>query len=227
VELTNRTEANYVNEAIVAIENEEVTEPKLRVAVLASGTGSNLQALIDAQAKSFAGYEIVVVISDKPGAKALERAKNARIPAFEVLPKTFASKNDYEQQLLVYLENHGVDLVVLAGYMRIVGTTLLEAYEGRMINLHPSLLPAFQGIDAQKQAIEAGVKLSGCTMHFVDIGLDTGPIIAQSSVMVDYNDDEASLKQKIQVEEHKLIVNVVELIAEGRVIQHGRRVEIL
>jgi len=204
----------------------ELTNRKLRVAVLASGTGSNLQALIDAQAKQDASYEIVVVLTDKPNAKALERAKNAGIAAYEVIPKTFATKNDYEQHLLVYLDNHGIDLVVLAGYMRIVGTTLLTAYEGRMINLHPSLLPSFQGIDAQKQAIEAGVKLTGCTIHFVDAGLDTGPIIAQSAVAVDYHDDEASLKQKIQVEEHKLIVSAVELIAEGRVIQYGRRVEI-
>lgn len=200
---------------------------KFQIAVLASGNGSNLQALIDAQQKGTASYQISVVISDKSGAKALERAKQAGIPAFEILPKDFISKQEYEQQVLKYLNQYDVQLVVLAGYMRIVGPTLLGSYEGRMINLHPSLLPAFQGIHAPKQAIDAGVKISGCTIHFVDEGLDTGPIIAQRPVFVDFSDDEHTLQAKIQKLEHPLIVEVVELIAQGRVKRDGRRVQIL
>lgn len=198
-----------------------------RIAVLASGNGSNLQALINAQQKRNYAYQISVVISDKSEAKALERAKQAGIPTFTIIPKDFASKQEYEQQVLKYLQQYGVQLVVLAGYMRIVGPTLLASYDGRMINLHPSLLPAFQGIHAPKQAIDAGVKVSGCTIHFVDEGLDTGPIIAQRPVIVEDSDDEHTLQAKIQKLEHPLVVEVVELIAQGRVKRDGRRVQIL
>ncbi|OEF97186.1 phosphoribosylglycinamide formyltransferase [Desulfuribacillus alkaliarsenatis] len=200
---------------------------KLAVAVLASGNGSNLQALIDAQQEGSLSYEIKVVITDKHGARAVSRARESNIVAYEYAPKDYPSKADYEQQVLNCLNKHNIELVVLAGYMRIVGATLLNAFDGRMINLHPSLLPSFQGIHAPQQAIDAGVKVSGCTIHFVDEGLDTGPIIAQQPVTVTFADNADTLQAKIQKLEHKLIVDVVELIAQGRVKRHGRIIEII
>ncbi|OEH85252.1 phosphoribosylglycinamide formyltransferase [Desulfuribacillus stibiiarsenatis] len=199
----------------------------MKIAVLASGNGSNLQALIDRQDDSNSQYRIVAVITDKPGAKAIERARNAEIPAYELSPKAFVSKQEYEKQIVQYLHQHEVQFVVLAGYMRIVGEELLQAYEGRMINLHPSLLPAFQGLHAPQQAIDAGVRVSGCTIHFVDEGLDTGPIILQQAVLVDFHDTEQSLQAKIQQHEHRMVVEVVNLYAQNRIIRHGRRTEII
>lgn len=198
-------------------------EKTYKVAVLASGTGSNLQVLIDGADI----YEIALVITDQPDVMARERAERAGIAAYEILPRNFSSKVAYEAEVVARLQEADVDLVVLAGYMRIVGETLLASYEGAIINLHPSLLPAFQGLDAQGQALAAGVKITGATMHFVDAGLDTGPIIMQEAVSVDYADDITSLIGKIQKVEHKIIRETVRLLAQGRVVQHGRLVEIL
>ena len=201
----------------------------LQIAVLASGSGSNLQALIDTwedggrDGKRFA---IAVVITDKPQSMAALRAEKHGIPTYRLDPKNFVDKQAYEAEIVRCLQNFCVELVVLAGYMRIVGPILLTGYEGRMINLHPSLLPAFPGLNAQEQALQAGVKVSGCTMHFVDQGMDTGPIIAQRVVDVEFADNAETLHRKIQHQEHRLIVEVVNWIAEGKVECHGKRVKI-
>lgn len=204
----------------------------LQIAVIASGTGSNLQALIDAchagadssvDGKRFA---IAVVITDKPESMAALRAEKHGIPTYRLEPKSFADKQAYEAEIVRCLQDFHVELVVLAGYMRIVGPTLLAGYEGRMINLHPSLLPAFPGLHAQEQAIAAGVKVSGCTVHFVDAGMDTGPIIAQRVVEVEFSDSPETLHQKIQRQEHRLLVDVVYWIAAGKVECYDKRVKV-
>lgn len=203
--------------------NDYHEQGRLGVAVFASGTGTNLQALIDAQAAS--DYQIVLVVTDKPGAMAIERARSAGISSLELSPKDFIDKAAYEAQILKELANYEIELVVLAGYMRIVGATLLQAYQGRMLNLHPSLLPAFQGIAAPQQAIDAGVKISGCSVHLVDEGLDTGPIIDQRAVPVYVTDDAASLQARIQQEEYKLLVEVVQAIAKEKIAVNGGNIK--
>ena len=159
----------------------------LNIGVLISGRGSNLQALIDAS------LNIVVVISDKADAFGLERAKKHKIDAVHINPKDFKDKNTYELEIVKVLQKHQTGLVCLAGYMRIVGPVLLEHYHGKMINIHPALLPSFPGLHAQKQAVGHGVKVSGVTVHFVDEGCDTGPIILQSAVPVMDKDTEETL----------------------------------
>ena len=188
--------------------------------VLISGRGSNLQALIDSQLPA----QIKVVISDKADAYGLERAKKYNIEAIYINPKDFKDKNTYELEIVKVLKKHDVELVCLAGYMRIVGEVLLEHYEGKMVNIHPSLLPAFPGLHAQKQALEHGVKVSGATVHFVDSGCDTGPIIIQSSVPVLENDTEETLSARILEQEHKIYPQAVKLIAEGKIKIEGKRV---
>jgi len=159
-----------------------------RLGVLVSGRGSNLQALIDASKDKDYPAEVVVVISNNPSAYAIERAKRENIPVFVVERENYKNKKEYEEKIKEILQSFRVDLVVLAGYMKIVGKTLLEAFPNRIINIHPSLLPSFPGLEAQKQAWEYGVKISGCTVHFVDEGIDSGPIIGQRAVPV-YDDD--------------------------------------
>ena len=192
-----------------------------RIGVLASGNGSNLQALIDS-----AGGKIEVLICNVPGAKCLERARQATIPAVVLDHKLFASREAYDQALLDELGKHKVDLVVLAGFMRLLTPGFLKAFPMSVINIHPALLPAFPGTHAVKQALDCGVKVSGCTVHFVDEGTDTGPIIAQATVAVLDSDDEASLLAKIHEVEHQLFPQVVWGVAQGRVSVHGRRVTI-
>ncbi|MFZ5626420.1 MAG: phosphoribosylglycinamide formyltransferase [Bacillota bacterium] len=198
----------------------------LKLGVLVSGRGSNLQALLDARARGELKAEVAVVISDKAGALALERARAAGVPAYHVDPRAYPDKAAYEQEICRLLKENGVELVVLAGYLRLVGPVLLAAYPERIINIHPSLLPAFPGLEAQRQAWEYGVKISGCTVHFVDEGLDSGPIILQAAVPVEEGDTAAELAARILAEEHKLLPRTVNLIAEGRVKIVGRRVQI-
>jgi len=193
----------------------------LNIGVLISGRGSNLQALIDAQ------VNICVVISDKVDAYGLERAKAHKIDAVHINPKDYKDKNTYELEIVKFLKKHDVGLVCLAGYMRIVGEVLLEHYQGKMINIHPALLPSFPGLHGQKQAIEHGVKISGATVHFVDEGCDTGPIILQATVPVMDNDTEETLSARILEQEHKLYPQAVKLIAEGKVKIEGRKVKIV
>ena len=190
----------------------------MKVAVLASGRGSNLEALLAAEERDrLGGASVALVFSDSPLALALERARARKKEAVSFSPKEYASKVEYETALVELLKSHDIDLVVLAGYMRITGKTLLEAYGGRMINIHPSLLPSFPGLDAQEQAVRAGVKVSGCTVHLVDDGMDTGPIIAQTAVPVFSSDTASSLGARILAEEHSLLPQVVAWIASGKV----------
>jgi len=196
----------------------------MKIGVLVSGRGSNLQALLDACQRRELQAEVTVVISDQPGALALERARAAAVPAYFVNPKEYGDKAAYEEEICRLLRKHQVELVVLAGYMRLVGSTLLTAFPERIINIHPSLLPAFPGLEAQRQAWEYGVKISGCTVHFVDAGLDSGPIILQAAVPVEEGDSAADLAARILKEEHKLLPRAVNLIAQGRVKIEGRKV---
>jgi phosphoribosylglycinamide formyltransferase-1 len=195
-----------------------------RVAVLASGRGSNFQALIDAVSRGEVPAELVALITDNPEAYAIERAQKAAIPHAVVDYDSFPSREAYERALLVVMHEFFPDLVVLAGYMRIVGSGIVRAYEGRMINIHPALLPSFPGLHGQRQALIHGVKISGCTVHFVDESLDGGPIIVQRCVPVMEDDDEERLAGRILIEEHRVLPLAVKLFCEGRLGIEGRRV---
>lgn len=199
---------------------------KLNLAVLVSGRGTNLQAIIDAIEVGKLDAEITVVISDKPAAPALDRARQHGIPAIVVRPKEYANKQDYEAAVLKHLEAANAELIVLAGYMRLVGPTLLAAYKYRIMNIHPALLPAFPGLDAQQQALDYGVKVTGCTVHFVDDGMDTGPIILQAAVPVIDSDTVETLAARILELEHQLYPRAIALYAAGRLNIAGRRVMI-
>jgi len=196
----------------------------LLLGVLASGRGSNLQAIIDAIEGGRLAASIAVVLSNKAGAFALERAKKHRIPTAFVDPKQYGRREDYDDALLEALKAHQVELVILAGYMRLLTGHLVKPFHHRMINIHPSLLPAFPGLHAQRQAIAYGVKVSGCTVHFVDEEMDNGPIIAQTTVPVVDGDTEEDLAGRILVEEHRLLPSVIQRIAEGKLRMDGRRV---
>lgn len=194
----------------------------LRVAVLASGSGSNLQALLDAVAAGDRSFSIVVVVTNIEQVGAAARAHAAGVPAVCV-PHKGVSRGDHEQQVLQVLRAHDVEFVVLAGYMRVVTATLLQAFPSRVLNVHPALLPSFPGMHGAKQALEHGCRVAGCTVHLVDDGVDTGPIVAQGVVPVLFDDDEASLQRRIQTVEHRLLPAVVQGIATGRVVDvHGR-----
>jgi len=199
----------------------------MKTGVLASGSGTNLQALIDAwKAGALAPAELVVVGVNIPGCLALERAQKAGIETFVLSHKAFAGREDFDRALVAELRERGVELVVLAGFMRVLTGTFLDAFPLRVINIHPALLPAFPGLHAQKQAIDYGVKVAGCTVHFVDKGTDTGPIIAQAAVPVLPGDDEDSLGKRILGEEHRLLPAVVRAVASGQISVEGRRVKI-
>lgn len=196
------------------------------IAVLASGRGSNLQAVIDSIENGYLKARITVVISDAGDAHALERARKHGIEAVFINPEQFESKELYEEEVLNSLREHGADLVLLAGYMRIVGKKLLSEYKNRMLNIHPALLPAFPGLHAQRQAFEHGVKVAGCTVHFVDGSLDGGPIILQRCVEVKEDDTPETLADRILVQEHKIYPEAVKLFTENRLLIEGRKVKI-
>ncbi len=200
---------------------------KLTLGVLASGRGSNLQSIIDACADSRINAQVAAVISDCQDAYALERAKKHGIAAYYVNPNIYSDKAAYEARMVELLQQHQVELVCLAGYMRLVGETMLNAYPLRMMNIHPALLPAFPGLHAQRQALEYGVKVSGCTVHFVDQGMDTGPIILQAAVPVLDNDTEESLAARILTQEHIIYPRAIGLFADGRLKVTGRKVSII
>ncbi len=199
----------------------------IKIAVLASGSGSNLQAIIDACKNKTIDGSVVLVISDKKDAYALKRAKDALIESIFIDPKSFPSKGLYETEVVKAIKKSGADLVCLAGYMKIVGDVMLSNYKGKTINIHPALLPSFPGLHAQKQAFDYGVKVSGATVHFVDEGCDTGPIIIQSCVKVFENDTEESLQKRILDEEHKIYPEAIRLFAEGKLKIEGKKVKIL
>jgi phosphoribosylglycinamide formyltransferase 1 len=210
--------------------SEPISTGKLQLGVLASGRGSNLQALIDAIDSGTVQARIAVVISNKKDALALERARIHGVTDVFLDPKPYADMMDkreaYDHGILDILRKYDVDLVLLAGYMKIVTPVLIEAYRNRMMNIHPSLLPSFPGLEAQKQALEWAVKVSGCTVHFVTEGVDEGPIILQAAVPVLERDSPETLAARILVEEHKIYPRAVQLYAEGRLHVEGRRVRI-
>ncbi len=193
-------------------------EKPFTLGVLVSGSGTNLQAILDAVAAGTLKAKIGVVLSNVATAKALDRAKAARVPAIVVDHKAFPSRAAFDAAVVEVLEAHAVDCVVLAGFMRLVTPTLLDAFPHRVVNVHPALLPAFPGVHAQRQALAYGVAISGCTVHFVDAGMDTGPIIAQAPVPVFDTDDEAALTARILQKEHELLPTVLQWIVEGRVV---------
>lgn len=198
-----------------------------KLAIFASGSGSNFEAIVQAvQDGKLAGVEVALLVCDKPGAKVLERAERLGIDAFVFQPKEYADKAAFEQEIVAQLQKRDISLVVLAGYMRLVGDTLLSSYEGKIINLHPSLLPAFPGKDAVGQALAYGVKITGVTVHLVDAGLDTGPIIAQIPVAVQESDTAETLSARIHAVEHELLVKVIGYLAEERVKLEGRLVQL-
>ncbi|NLJ73034.1 MAG: phosphoribosylglycinamide formyltransferase [Syntrophomonadaceae bacterium] len=200
---------------------------RLNLAILASGRGSNFTAISEAISENKLNAQIKVLISDKAEALALEKARDLNIKAIHINLRNYASMADYETELVKRLKEFDIDMVVLAGYMRLVGTTFLQAFQNRIVNIHPSLLPAFKGLNAQKQALDYGVKYSGCTVHLVDEGMDTGPIIMQSVVPI-YNDDtEESLTARILEEEHKIYWQSLQFIAAGQLYIRDRQVFIL
>ena len=203
----------------------------LKIGVLVSGGGSNLQAIHSAIHSGTLQATIAVVISNKKEAPGLTRANAEGLPCVFHDPKPFAgeanARETYDQALVEMLRNHGVELVILAGYMRIVTATLINTYQGKIMNIHPSLLPAFPGLSAQQQALDWGVKISGCTVHFVTEGVDEGPIILQAAVPVGEGDTVESLSARILKEEHRIYPEAIQLYAEGRLQIQGRQVTIL
>lgn len=194
---------------------------KTRVGVFVSGSGSNLQALIDAKIPS---VEIVVVVSNNPDAYAIERAKKNKIPVEVIDHRNYSSREDFEREIQKRLDQYKVDLIALAGFMRILTPLFIRNYKNRIMNLHPALLPSFPGTNAVKQALLYGVKFTGCTVHFVDEGVDTGPIILQAVVPIYDTDTEESLLERIHKEEHRIYPEAVRLFGEGKLRIEGRRV---
>lgn len=198
-----------------------------RVGILISGRGSNMEAILKAMQQGvITSARCVVVISDNPGAAGLARAREYGVPAHVIDRAAYPRRADHEAAVAARLREYEVDFVCLAGYMRLLKGALLEAYPGRILNVHPALLPAFPGLHAQRQALEYGAKLAGCTVHFVDAGMDTGPIILQAAVPVYDGDTEESLSERILQQEHALYPQAVQLMGEGRLVVEGRRVRI-
>ena len=197
----------------------------MEVAVLASGRGSNLGAILEAAAGNRLGpARIRAVLSDVASSAALDRARAAGVEAVAVERNAFATRDAFDAAVIDVLRAHRIELVVLAGYMRLVTGTFLRAFPDRVVNIHPSLLPAFPGLHGARQAIEHGVKVAGCTAHFVDEGTDTGPIILQAAVPVLDGDDEDTLAARVLVEEHRILPEAIRLIAEDRLERRGRRI---
>jgi len=200
---------------------------KKRIAVLASGRGSNFQAIIEAMRREQIPATCVALITDNPEAFAIKRAEDAGIPVKIIDYSSFPSREMYEPALLAAMQKVNADLFVLAGYMRILGDDIVRAFPGKRMNIHPALLPSFTGLHAQQQALNHGVKVSGCTVHFVDESLDCGPIILQRCVTVRDEDDEDSLAERILKHEHQCLPEAIRLFCEGKLMIDGRIVRIL
>ena len=195
----------------------------MKLAVLASGYGSNLQAIIDATKRGVIDGRVVLVISDQRDAYALKRADKHPIESHYLNATNYACREDYDSAVIVLLKDRGIDLVVLAGYMRLLSPVFIDAFPGRIMNIHPSLLPSFPGLGGVGQALKYGVKVSGCTVHFVDENLDTGPIILQEAVPVYDDDTEESLHQRIHSVEHRLYPKAIQLFVQGKISIEGRK----
>ncbi|MEW6608143.1 MAG: phosphoribosylglycinamide formyltransferase [bacterium] len=198
---------------------------KLKIGILASGRGSNLQAIIDAVELGNLSADIAIVISDNKDAYALIRAQKYGIKTLFLDPKGFR-REDYDRKVVEVLQEENIELVVLAGFMRIITPYFVNAYKNRIMNIHPALLPSFPGLHGQRQAIDYGVKISGATVHFVDEGCDTGPIILQAAVNVENDDTEETLSGRILEQEHKIYPQAIHLYAEGKLKVIGRKVRI-
>ena len=201
-------------------------EKQLNIGVLISGSGSNLQSILDACAAGKLKARVACVISNKNDAFGLERARKAGIPALHLDHRAYSGREAYDEALVATLREFGVELVVLAGFMRIITSVLLEAFPMAVMNIHPALLPAFPGLHAQRQALEYGAKVAGCTVHFVDCGTDTGPIILQSAVPVLEGDTEETLSARIQKEEHRIYPEAIRLYSDGVLGLDGRKVTV-
>ncbi|MBP8613775.1 MAG: phosphoribosylglycinamide formyltransferase [Firmicutes bacterium] len=206
-------------------------DKRISLGVLVSGRGTNLQAILDSCEKGDVSAEVRVVISNRPGVMALGRASAKGVPSVVIQPRDFGKwpecKDKYEEKIVEVLQSYEADLIVLAGYDRLVGETLLNAYPMKVINIHPALLPSFPGLNAQKQALEYGVKVSGATVFFVDLSVDGGPIILQDTCRVMDDDTVESLSDRILGIEHRILPGAISLVAEGRLRIEGRKVRIL
>lgn len=196
----------------------------IRIGVLVSGSGSNLQAIMDACERGEVDGRVVVVISNLSGAYALERARAKGIPTRVVYHGDYPDRGAFDAALADVLEEYGVDLVALAGFMRVLTPSFIRRFAGRIMNIHPALLPSFPGLDVRQKAIDHGVRFSGCTVHFVDEGVDTGPIIIQAVVPVYPDDTEADLNERILRLEHRIYPRAIQLFAQGRLEIIGRKV---
>jgi phosphoribosylglycinamide formyltransferase-1 len=196
----------------------------MRIGVLASGSGSNLQSILDACASGSIPAQVAVVVCNVAGARALERAEAAGVPAILLAHGQYATRDAYDAELVALLRRHHVELVCLAGFMRLLTPVLLSAFQNKILNIHPSLLPAYPGLHAVKQALKAGARVSGCTVHIVDEGTDTGPIVIQAAVPVLEGDTEETLAARILMVEHRCYPRAISLWAQGRIHLSGGRV---
>jgi len=203
-----------------------VSESGRVLGVLISGRGSNLQAILDAVATGSLNAQVGIVLSNVASAPGLERAKQAGVPTVVLSHNEFSSREEFDHRIIEILRHHKVDLVCLAGFMRLLSPVLLRAYPERILNIHPSLLPAFVGLHAQRQAVKYGAKVSGATVHLVDEDLDHGPILLQQAVPVQDDDDEETLSERILEQEHQLYPKAIGLVLDGKARVEGRRVVI-
>jgi phosphoribosylglycinamide formyltransferase-1 len=196
----------------------------LTLGVLASGRGSNFQSIIDSIESGFLDAKTAVLITDNPDAYAIERAKKHNIESLVLTPRDFPDKDAYYSRIAGELNKRHVELVILAGFMRVVGKALIDHYRYKIMNIHPALLPSFPGLHGQKQAADYSVKISGCTVHFVDEGMDTGPIIIQAAVPSYHDDTEDTLSERILKQEHRIFPYAIKLYSEGKILVKGRKV---
>jgi len=199
---------------------------RLRIGVLASGRGSNFEAIARAVESGFIPATLAVLVTDRPDARAVDIARAHGIEPLALDAREYPGRDAHEKAVIGALEERGIGLVCLAGYMRLLSGAFVGHFEGRLLNIHPSLLPAFPGLHAQRQALRHGVKLAGATVHFLDEGVDTGPIVLQAAVPVSEDDTEETLSERILAEEHRIYPEAVRLFAEGRLSLEGRRVRI-
>lgn len=199
---------------------------KINLGVLVSGSGSNLQSIIDQIEKGLLDAVTTVIISNNPGAYALERAKKHHIPSIVIKHQDYRNREDFDQEMVNVLKSHSVELVIMAGFMRVLTPLFLNAFPMKIMNIHPAILPSFPGTHAQKRAAEYGVRFSGCTVHFADEGVDTGPIIIQAIVPAYFDDTEDTLAARILKEEHRIFPQAIQLYAEGKIKVTGRKVYI-
>ncbi len=197
-------------------------DSRKRIAIFASGSGSNFEAIVKASATDDSAYQVVGLVCDKPDAYVLQRSQRLGIPAHVVRPKQYPNREAYEHELVRHLTAWDIDFIVLAGYKRLITPVLLTAYDNRILNVHPSLLPAFPGMHAVEQALAYGAKVVGVTVHLVDGGMDSGPIVAQEAILVEPEDTAATLLARIQAVEHRIYPEAVRAFAEGRVRLEGR-----